>query len=83
MHIKLEKRIILREKCISTYSKHSFNYNYFSAGIGRTGTYIALDVLYREGERTGEVNVPMYVKTMRKDRINMVQTEVRCPFLIA
>ena len=51
--------------------------------MGRTGTYIALDVLYREGERTGEVNVPMYVKTMRKDRINMVQTEVRCPFLIA
>nr|XP_022303638.1 receptor-type tyrosine-protein phosphatase alpha-like isoform X2 [Crassostrea virginica] len=46
-----------------------------SAGIGRTGTYIALDVLYREGERIGEVNVPMYVKTMRKDRINMVQTE--------
>ncbi|XP_078330759.1 receptor-type tyrosine-protein phosphatase kappa-like [Crassostrea virginica] len=46
-----------------------------SAGIGRTGTYIALDVLYTEGERTGEVNIPMYVKTMRKDRINMVQTE--------
>ncbi|XP_061170759.1 receptor-type tyrosine-protein phosphatase alpha-like [Saccostrea echinata] len=44
-----------------------------SAGIGRTGTYIALDALYREGERNGQVNVPMYVRTMRKDRMNMIQ----------
>ncbi|XP_061170756.1 receptor-type tyrosine-protein phosphatase alpha-like isoform X1 [Saccostrea echinata] len=46
-----------------------------SAGIGRTGTYIALDALYREGERNGKVNVPMYVRTMRKDRMNMIQGE--------
>ncbi|XP_062573670.1 receptor-type tyrosine-protein phosphatase alpha-like [Saccostrea cucullata] len=46
-----------------------------SAGIGRTGTYIALDALYREGERNGRVNVPMYVRTMRKDRMNMIQGE--------
>ncbi|XP_061170693.1 receptor-type tyrosine-protein phosphatase epsilon-like [Saccostrea echinata] len=44
-----------------------------SAGIGRTGTYIALDALYREGARNGKVNVPMYVRTMRKDRMNMIQ----------
>ncbi|XP_061170695.1 uncharacterized protein LOC133180136 [Saccostrea echinata] len=44
-----------------------------SAGIGRTGTFIALDALYREGERNGKVNVPMYVRTMRKDRMNMIQ----------
>ncbi|XP_062567727.1 receptor-type tyrosine-protein phosphatase alpha-like isoform X1 [Saccostrea cucullata] len=46
-----------------------------SAGIGRTGTYIALDALYREGERNGKVNVPMYVRTMRKDRMNMIQSD--------
>nr|XP_034319444.1 receptor-type tyrosine-protein phosphatase alpha-like [Crassostrea gigas] len=44
-----------------------------SAGVGRTGTYIALDALYQEGERTGKINVPMYVRTMRKDRMNMIQ----------
>nr|XP_034321714.1 receptor-type tyrosine-protein phosphatase alpha-like [Crassostrea gigas] len=44
-----------------------------SAGVGRTGTYIALDALFREGERTGKINVPMYVRTMRKDRMNMIQ----------
>ncbi|XP_061191969.1 receptor-type tyrosine-protein phosphatase kappa-like [Saccostrea echinata] len=44
-----------------------------SAGIGRTGTYIALDALYKEGEITGKVNVPKYVEAMRKDRMNMIQ----------
>lgn len=48
----------------------------FSAGVGRTGTYIALDALYLEGERTGRINVPMYVRTMRKDRMNMIQGDV-------
>nr|XP_022303636.1 receptor-type tyrosine-protein phosphatase alpha-like isoform X2 [Crassostrea virginica] len=46
-----------------------------SAGVGRTGTYIALDALYREGQNTGKINVPMYVNTMRKDRMNMIQGE--------
>lgn len=51
-------------------------YLIFSAGVGRTGTYIALDALYREGEKTGKINVPMYVRTMRKDRMNMIQGDV-------
>nr|XP_022311632.1 receptor-type tyrosine-protein phosphatase epsilon-like [Crassostrea virginica] len=46
-----------------------------SAGVGRTGTYIALDALYREGQNTGKINVPLYAKTMRKDRMNMIQGE--------
>nr|XP_022311206.1 uncharacterized protein LOC111116503 [Crassostrea virginica] len=44
-----------------------------NAGVGRTGTYIALDALYREGRKSGKINVPMYVRTMRKDRMNMIQ----------
>ena len=48
----------------------------FSAGVGRTGTYIALDALYQEGQKTGKINVPMYVRTMRKDRMNMIQGDV-------
>ncbi|XP_061185153.1 receptor-type tyrosine-protein phosphatase epsilon-like [Saccostrea echinata] len=56
-------------------SEYHGNYTlvHCSAGIGRTGTYIALDALYREGEKNGKVNVPMYVRTMRKDRMNMIQ----------
>lgn len=52
-----------------------YDYSY-SAGIGRTGTFIALDALYNEGERTGKVNVPQYVEKMRNDRMNMIQGEV-------
>ena len=59
----------------SDYKTHYF-YLFFSAGVGRTGTYIALDALYREGQNTGKINVPLYVKTMRKDRMNMIQGEV-------
>ncbi|XP_056003431.1 receptor-type tyrosine-protein phosphatase T-like [Ostrea edulis] len=45
-----------------------------SAGIGQTGTYIALDALYKAGKATGKVNIAEYVKTMRANRMNMVQT---------
>lgn len=48
-----------------------------SAGIGRTGTYIALDALSKTGKMTGKINVTEYVKSMRTDRMNMVQTYVR------
>lgn len=55
---------------------NDINLTYFSAGVGRTGTYIALDALYREGEKSGKINVPMYIRTMRKDRMNMIQGDV-------
>ena len=49
---------------------------FYSAGVGRTGTYIALDALYREGRNTGAVNVMEFVKKMRNNRVSMVQTYV-------
>ncbi|XP_069125794.1 receptor-type tyrosine-protein phosphatase mu-like [Argopecten irradians] len=45
-----------------------------SAGIGRTGTFLALDALLDYGKETGNVDVLQYIKIMRKDRVNMVQT---------
>ena len=48
-----------------------------SAGVGRTGTYIALDALYQEGKKTGKVNVAEFVRKMRENRMTMVQTYVR------
>ncbi|XP_060072579.1 receptor-type tyrosine-protein phosphatase kappa-like [Ylistrum balloti] len=44
-----------------------------SAGLGRTGTFIALDALLINGKETGYVDIPRYIKTMRKDRMNMIQ----------
>ncbi|KAK3089917.1 hypothetical protein FSP39_007642 [Pinctada imbricata] len=45
-----------------------------SAGIGRTGTFIALDALENQGANTGIVDIENYVRIMRKDRLNMIQT---------
>lgn len=51
-------------------------YTIFSAGIGRTGTFIALDALYRHGIKEGSINIVEYVHTMREDRMNMIQNLV-------
>nr|XP_022308874.1 receptor-type tyrosine-protein phosphatase T-like [Crassostrea virginica] len=45
-----------------------------SAGVGRTGTFIALDALCQAGQRTGQINVSEFVKNMRDQRVSMVQT---------
>ncbi|KAK3091369.1 hypothetical protein FSP39_019323 [Pinctada imbricata] len=47
-----------------------------SAGIGRTGTFIALDALASHGANTGVVDIENYVRIMRKDRMNMIQTSM-------
>ncbi|CAG2227272.1 unnamed protein product [Mytilus edulis] len=45
-----------------------------SAGVGRTGTLIAVDALYEHGKKVGSVDVMEYVQMMKKDRMNMIQT---------
>ena len=48
----------------------------FSAGVGRTGTFIAIDALHEHGHKTGYIDIMEYVQMMRKDRMNMIQTKV-------
>nr|XP_022312100.1 uncharacterized protein LOC111117327 isoform X1 [Crassostrea virginica] len=52
-----------------------------SAGVGRTGTFIALDALYRQGMKEGKINIVEYVNTMREDRMNMIQNFNQYKFL--
>ncbi|XP_053379859.1 receptor-type tyrosine-protein phosphatase S-like [Mercenaria mercenaria] len=52
-----------------------------SAGVGRTGTYIALDQLTEEGKCEGSVDVFNCVNRMREQRVNMVQTAEQYIFL--
>ena len=50
--------------------------NLYSAGIGRTGTYIAIDALGEALKKRKKINIAEYVKKMRENRMNMVQTYV-------
>lgn len=48
-----------------------------SAGVGRTGTYIALDIMLQQMPKTNTVNVYECVRNMRAKRLFMVQTLVQ------
>ncbi|XP_061170426.1 receptor-type tyrosine-protein phosphatase mu-like [Saccostrea echinata] len=52
-----------------------------SAGVGRTGTFIGLDTLLKQGRETGRINIFEFVKQMREDRMTMVQTVEQYVFL--
>ncbi|WAR12794.1 PTPRM-like protein, partial [Mya arenaria] len=51
------------------------------AGVGRTGIYIALDILTEEGEVERAIDIAGCVHKMRQNRPNMVQTLKQYQFL--
>lgn len=48
----------------------------FSAGVGQTGTLIAVDILLQQICENKKVDIFGTVFELRKQRVNMVQTEV-------
>lgn len=48
-----------------------------SAGAGRTGCFIVIDIMLDMAEREGVVDIYNCVRELRSRRVNMVQTEVR------
>ncbi|XP_060603462.1 receptor-type tyrosine-protein phosphatase epsilon-like [Ruditapes philippinarum] len=52
-----------------------------SAGVGRTGTFLALDILANEGVAEGTVDIFACVRNLREDRVNLVQTVEQYKFL--
>ncbi len=52
-----------------------------SAGIGRTGTLVALDICRQHLRKTGKLNVSEVVKRIREQRSGCVQTDVQYVFI--
>uniref|UniRef100_K1R799 Leukocyte common antigen n=1 Tax=Magallana gigas TaxID=29159 RepID=K1R799_MAGGI len=73
LNLLLFKNHVTRSKCV-THGGPTLVH--CSAGIGRTGTYIAIDALLREGQRNSKINIAECVKKIRGNRMNMVQTYI-------
>lgn len=53
-----------------------------SAGVGRTGTFIALHTLMKSVDVTKTVNIYKTVLQLREERVAMVQKKVRIFYLL-
>ncbi|XP_039989379.1 receptor-type tyrosine-protein phosphatase eta isoform X2 [Xiphias gladius] len=73
-------RHLVREH-MDQYSRHSPTVVHCSAGVGRTGTFIAIDRLIFQIERENTVDVYGIVHDLRMHRPLMVQTEDQYVFL--
>ena len=60
---------------------YEFFYTYWhllfcSAGVGRTGTFIAIDTVLEQAKKYGVVNIAGVINKLRHQRMQMVQNLV-------
>ena len=47
-----------------------------SAGVGRTGTFITIDLALEQAKKEGKVDIAGIVNRLREQRMHMIQTDV-------
>ena len=58
----------------------SLYYSSFSAGVGRTGTFMAIDMALQQAEKEGIIDIIGIISKMRQKRMKMIQTVVSYSF---
>ena len=54
-----------------------------SAGVGRTGTFITVDMALEQAEKEGKIDIAGIVCRLREQRMKMVQTDVSRLFIFS
>ena len=69
--------LLMRQKALRSWnnSQHPILVH-CSAGVGRTGTFIAIDMALEQSDREELVDIPGIVNRLRQQRMKMVQVEV-------
>ncbi|KAJ8040302.1 Receptor-type tyrosine-protein phosphatase kappa [Holothuria leucospilota] len=73
--------IIKKVKSLQTDGSSSPLLVHCSNGVGATGTFIAVYVLMDTVKKNKDVNIFDFVKNMREDRVDMVQTRIQYLFI--
>jgi len=51
-------------------------YVFYSAGVGRTGTFIAIDIALEQVDNENTIDIPAIVTKLRQQRMKLIQTDV-------